>query len=240
MSIELSKSIESLTREFETITHNLANTSTVGYKRRYNSFAQSFEALKDAGLDESANAVEHVMDFSQGHLVQTQRPLDFAIYGEGFFVAESRDGALYTRNGMFMVNKDSHIVDGQGRTISGEMGAITIPPGVSLSQLNVSEDGTISANGIKIDRLKVVRFEEEDKGKLVPVGGNCFAMSDEDVRAKQVKDAVVKHGFEEASNVNMVEELVDMIMVSRLYESNMKFVTNNRDTTSSLMTVAMG
>ena len=65
-------------------------------------------------------------------------------------------------------------------------------------------------------------------------------MPDPDVKAVEADNIAVKQGYTEASNVKMVEELVDMIMVSRLYEANMKFMTGNREASRSLMQIAMG
>jgi flagellar basal-body rod protein FlgG len=130
-------------------------------------------------------------------------------------------------------------VDSHGRIVAGEAGPITIPPGVALSQLSVSNDGTVSANQTVMGKFRLVDFGDNEN-KLVPVGASCFKMSDEAVQPTPADNVAVKQGYQEASNVEMIEELVNMIIVSRLYEANMKLVSAQKETSSSMMNVAMG
>jgi len=238
---QISSSIDALMQEFYSITHNLANVSTVGYKRRCNAFTRVLDAQMPADESYSPGSIDlnSVFDFSQGGMVQTDRPLDFALYGKGFFVIETAEGPLYTRNGIFFTNQNSQIVDSEGRIAAGQAGPITIPNNVGLSQITVSSDGTLTANGTAIGRFRIVDFND-DRNKLIPVGTNCFRMPDEDVSPQQVENVVVKQGYQEASNVEIVEELVDMIMVSRLYEANMKLISAEKQASNSLMGVALG
>jgi flagellar basal-body rod protein FlgG len=161
------------------------------------------------------------------------------LHGKGFFVIETPEGPLYTRNGMFRTNSNGQIVDSEGRTVAGEAGPIMIPAGVGLSQLNVAGDGSISADGTAIGRFSIVDFGV-DEDKLVPAGSNCYRMSDENIVPVAAQQIVVKQGYLESSNVKMVDELVDMIVVSRLYEANMDLVSAQQQTSSSIMGVAMG
>jgi len=241
ITAQVSSSINALTEEFSIITHNLANVSTVGYKRRCTAFSKSLSKAQQIGETGSSDGIslDSVFDFSQGDAVQTGRPLDFALYSKGFFVIETPEGPLYTRNGMLHTNQSGQIVDSQGRPVAGQAGPITIPAGVGLSQLNVSSDGSISAAGMTIGKFKLVDFKENED-KLVAVGGNCFSMPDKDIEPVEAEQIVVKQGYQEASNVKMVDELVNMIMVSRLYEANMKFLSAGKQMSGSLMNVAMG
>lgn len=238
---QVTSSVDALMQEFHVITHNLANVSTVGYKRRCNAFTQSLEAQAVGADTYSAGSVDlnSAFDFSQGGIVETGRPLDFALYGKGFFVIETPAGPLYTRNGIFHTNQNGQIVNFDGKTVAGEGGSITIPPGVGLSQVSVSSDGSISAGGTPIGKFGLVDFKD-DESKLVPVGSNCFRMPDEDVKSAPAEHIVVKQRYHEASNVKIVDELVDMMMVSRLYEANMKFISAETDVSDSIIGVAMG
>ena len=240
IAAQVSSTIDGLTREFNIIAHNLANVNTVGYKRRCNTFSQSL-ADKGAGTETDAGdlaTLKTTFDFSQGGLTGTGRSLDFALCGEGFFAIETPEGPLYTRNGMFRLDKNGQIVDSAGRTVAGESGPISMPPGVVASQVSVSSDGSINAAGALIGKFSLVNFND-DEGELVPAGLNSFQASEE-MEPEATKNLIVKQGFQENSNVQMVEELVDMIMVSRLYESNMKFLSVGKDASKSLMSVAMG
>jgi len=238
---QVSSSIEALTKEFEVITNNLANTSTVGYKRRCNTFSRLLEEQQSGEEAEPTYevALDTKFDFSQGNVVESGRPLDFALYGKGFFVIETPEGPLYTRNGTFSTDRNGQIVDMEGRMVAGEAGPITVPAGVGVSQITISNDGTVSAKGTPTGKFRLVNFGNNES-KLIPVGGNCFKMGEEGVEPVKAEHIVVKQGYQESSNVNIVDELVDMIMVSRLYEANMKFLAAQKETSSSIMSVAMG
>ncbi len=237
---QVSSSIDALMREFNIITHNISNVSTVGYKRRCNTFSKSLEAQGQGPETHSPGSIDlnSAFDFSQGSIVQTGRPLDFALYGKGFFVIETSEGPLYSRNGMFLTNQNGQIVDSAGRIVAGESGPITIPPNVGLSQINVSSDGSISAGDTPIGKFRLVDLKDNEN-KLVPVGASCFRIS-EDIKPGAAEHIVVKQGYQETSNVEMIEELVDMIMVTRLYEANMKLLSAQKDASSSIIGVAMG
>ncbi len=237
---QVSTSIDALTKEFEIITHNLANVSTIGFKRRCNAFSKSLDAQGTGTETYTPGSIdlESAFDFSQGSVVETGRGLDFALYGNGFFVIETPNGPLYTRNGIFSKNQNGQITDLQGRTVAGQAGPITIPNDVGISQLNVSSDGSISAGGVNIGKFRLVDFQDNED-KLVPNGENCYLMPDENITPVEAENIIVKQGHQETSNVKLIDELVDMIMVSRLYEANMKFVSANMETANSIIGVAM-
>lgn len=237
---QVSSSINALMEEFDTITHNIANVSTVGYKRRCSVFSIP-SGEQEAGIEAESGgevALNGTFDLSQGNIVETGRRLDFALYGKGFFVIETPEGALYTRNGVFLTNQNGQIVDSEGRIVAGEAGPIVIPTTVGLSQLNVSSDGSISAGGTIIGKFKLVNFEG-DEDKLISVGASCYQIPD-DIEPVTTEHTVVKQGYQEASNVKMIDELVNMIKVSRLYEANIKLVSAQKDASDSIMNVAMG
>ena len=228
-------------REFDIIAHNLANVNTAGYKRQCNAFSKSLETRQTGEQTYSPGVIDltSAFDFSQGNTIETGRPLDFAMYGKGFFVIETPTGPLYTRNGVFHVNQNGQIVDSQGRIVAGGAGPITIPGGVVPSQLSVTGKGGISSGGTTIGQFRLVEFKDDEK-KLVPAGDSCYRMPEQDVRPVEAENVVVKQGYQEGSNVKMIDELVDMLMVSRLYEANMKFITAQKEASSSILSVAMG
>jgi flagellar basal-body rod protein FlgF len=236
---QVSASLDALTKEFDIVAHNLANASTAGFKRRCNAFTKALQGQAGAegdgsGQEESQTA----LDFSQGNLVQTDRTLDFALYGKGFFVIETPDGPLYTRHGVFQTNPNGQVVDLSGRVIAGMAGPISLPADVDVSNINVAADGRISAGGTAIGQFRVVEFPDGE-GQLTPVGNTCFR-APRDVEPVDALTPVVKQGYQEGSNVKLVDELVNMITVSRLYESNMRLVNVKKETTSSVIGVAMG
>lgn len=238
---QINTSIDALTQELEIITHNLANTSTVGFKRRCNAFTKALDTQQGSPDTYSPGQInlKSSLDFSQGNFIQTGNPLDFAIMGKGFFVVETPDGPLYTRNGSFQINNQGQLTDSAGRIIEGEAGPITVPSGVSISQIAVTSDGKVNANGVNIGKLQIVDFKD-DESKLVSAGDNCYSMPDKDIKPAPADNIAVKQGFEESSNVKTVDELVDLIMVSRLYEANMKYTSAQKENANSIMNVAMG
>jgi flagellar basal body rod protein FlgG len=238
LAAQMSSSINELTREFNIIAHNLANVSTAGYKRRCNAFSKSLTAQELAAGASGEVSLNTTLDFSQGEIVQTGRTLDFALCGKGFFVIETPQGPLYTRNGIFHLNQNGQIVDSAGRIVAGEAGPISIPPDIGISQISASSDGSISAGGTPIGKFKLVDFKDGES-ELAAVGTNCF-QAPEGILAKPPENLIVKQEFQESSNVRMVEELVDMMMVSRLYEANTKFVSAQNDVSKSIIDVAMG
>jgi flagellar basal-body rod protein FlgF len=226
---KVAASMNALVREYETITQNLANASSTGYKKKVNTFASVLGELK----------AQTKLDFSQGNLEQTQRPLDLAISGDGFFTVETPEGVGYTRNGILEINNQRQLVDSQGRMMIGMAGPIVIPQHISRMQLNFAPDGTISGtDGLRIDRLAVVDFGE-DIEKLTATGGGTFA-APEDLDPEPALKAFVQQGFRESSNVETVDELVKLITVSRLYEANVKILSKNTDTSKHILDVAMG
>ena len=238
---QVSSSVDALTQEFDLITHNLANVSTSGYKRICNAFSKVLDAQQAGQQPYSPGSIKisSALDFSQGGFIETSRSLDFALNGKGFFVIETPEGPLYTRNGAFEINQNGYIVDSQGRTVAGQAGPITIPGKVELSKLNVSNNGNITAGSTTIGSFRLVDFKD-DENKLIPAGLNCYKMPDQDITPVTADNATVKQGYQESSNVKIIDELVDMIMVTRLYEANMKFIQARKEASSSIMSVAMG
>lgn len=239
ISTQVSSTINGLTREFELIAHNLANVSTPGFKRRYNDFSKSLidqQSIVNNTDGETSQPITAV-DFRQGNFVETGRSLDMALCGKGFFVIETPQGPLYTRNGMFRLNENNQIVDLAGRIVAGQSGPISIPQTVGLSQIGVASDGTITGAGVSIGKIQLVDFQDNET-KLVPVGLNCY-QAPENIVPEEAENLIVKQGCQESSNVQMIEELVDMIMVTRLYEANMKILAKSGETTKNLLDVAM-
>jgi len=240
ITAQVSASLDALTREFDVIAHNLANVSTVGYKRRCSAFStalagQVATGAEGGGQEELSHAA---FDFSQGHLIQTDRVLDCALHGKGFFVVETPQGPLYTRHGVFETNQNGQIVDLSGRIVAGTAGPLVVPANVGLSRVHVSQDGRVSADNAPIGQFSVVEFADKED-QLVPAGENCFR-APEGVDSVDVENPVIKQGFREASNVRLIDELVNMIMVSRMYEANMRLVNVQKDATNSLIGAASG
>jgi flagellar basal-body rod protein FlgF len=232
----VSASLEGLNTRYEAIAHNLANSSTAGFKRHRVRFEQTLsQAAAAPGGAGAALTGTAGVDLSQGAIEQTDRPLDFAISGKGYFVLESPQGKLYTRGGTFTRNANNQIVSSSGQIVAGESGPLVIPPNCPLSDVKVSADGQIVAGKTTIGKLKIVDFA--DPSLLSPAGAGGFQAPAS--AATTAATGTVRQGYREMSNVNVAQELVDLIQVSRLYEANLRNVSSDDERTKNLIQVAM-
>jgi flagellar basal-body rod protein FlgF len=236
----LKSSASALMKEYHAITHNIANAGTSGFKRRASSFSEKLSEQTGKAATGAKGGIEFKseIDFSQGSFEQTQRPLDFAINGEAFFVIETPEDTKYTRNGQLNLSSSRQLVDCHGRAIAGANGPITVPRGVSENQISVSPEGDVMAAGANVGKIRMVEFGDAI-GRLTPVGENCFVAPD-DVLPVAANKSMVEQGYRESSNVDSVRETINLITVSRMYEASMKVMTKRAESTKSILNVAMG
>ena len=228
------------------IANNLANVATNGFKRDRANFETLLYQVRrvagdqvtaDANLTSSfsvgtgARIVNTQKTMTQGSLVTTDNSLDLAVEGGGFFQVLLPDGRVgYTRNGAFSTNSEGILTTSSGYVLQPE---ITIPDGVS--QINISRDGIISvlvagANGAEaVGQLQLADFT--NRTGLQPIGESFFVQTDTSgdpiVTAPQAEGmGRIIQGALEASNVNVVTELVDMIETQRAYEVSSKSITS--------------
>lgn len=221
------------------ISNNLANQSTAGYKRNTMVDSQFSEALHLAlenqgpgarrqaiGAGSLGNLIAQVhINYSPGPLIETVNPTDLALEGTGFFVVENEEGEpLYTRDGSFQVNADGILVNNEGYPVLGEGGPITLE---GTEHLMIKGDGTIlvgqGEEAEEIDRLQIVEFA--DPSLIRKTDGNYF--EDPAETAAAATDTTVVQGWLEKSNVDPIQEMVNIIPVARIYESSQKLVQIN-------------
>ncbi len=150
----------------------------------------------------------------------TGNPLDLAVDGDGFFVVEVDGETRYTRAGDFQLNDQGEIVLPSGARLQGASGPLVVD--VSQGEPAFAPDGTLSVGGATVGRVRVVRFD--DPSVLEPAGGNTFRAPDGAARDVDAANLRVVSGFVEASNVNPVREMVQMIEALRTYEASEKSV----------------
>jgi flagellar basal-body rod protein FlgF len=200
-----------LSREMSSIANNVANLATTGYRREGLVFA---EVVKSAAPGESMSMADLRARFASdraGELTLTNGLLDVAITGEGFFSIDSGGETLLTRAGAFQRNDDGLLVTPDGDPVLDDGGApIFLPP--ERASLQIARDGTISVDGAPIARLGVVTAPPE---ALSRVGATAFAAAGGVV---PVEFPRLRQGALEGSNVDGVNEIARMIMVSRAYE----------------------
>jgi flagellar basal body rod protein FlgG len=237
--IPVGYSLRALTEQYQSIAHNLANVNSAGYRRRINTFSQILEQRMDGPLPEEMESgivqQDASIDFSQGMLENTGRSLDFGLVGKGFFVLESPDGPVYTRNGTFYVDTQSRLVDASGRLLAGINGPVTIPEGVGTDSISVGSDGVVLSGDQRIEQLRIVEFE--DNAVLKPVGDSAFSAPAGSARLSET--TTVAQGYRERANVKVAEELINLITVSRLYESNLKMAKAQDERMQTIIRAAM-
>jgi flagellar basal-body rod protein FlgG len=244
-SLWISKTgMEAQATQLDTISNNLANVSTNGYKRSHAVFEDlMYQNLRQAGANENeqnvlptglqvglgTRAVATSRNFSQGNLQQSTNPLDLAVRGNGFFEIQMPDGTIgYTRDGAFKANAQGQLVTNNGYLVQP---GITIP--ANAQNITIGADGIVSASipgqtvPQAVGQLQISSFV--NPAGLDPKGQNIFA---ETAASGAPTSGVpgqnglgdLAQGYVETSNVNVVEELVAMIQTQRAYELNSKAI----------------
>jgi flagellar basal-body rod protein FlgF len=216
--------LASRTQALDTIANNLANASTPGFRAQHNVFSAMLVSAAGTSGSPLSQAVNNygilsgtTLDRSQGALEKTGNDLDLAIQGSGFFVVQTANGPMYTRNGSFQVSSAGQLVTATGDAVMGEKGIISMLPG----PVSISPDGTISSNGAIAGKLKLVDFTAGTA--LTSAGGNYYSAP-----AKAATPAIastVMQGALENSNVNPVSSMVELIAAQRSAEMMQRAVT---------------
>lgn len=229
----------------DNIANNLANASTVGFKRTRLEFQDLlYQNLRTPGASANAStqlpvglqiglgtrSISSERLFSQGDFKQTENPLDMVIEGSGFFQVRLSSGELaYTRAGSFHLSAQGQVVTATGESLEP---AVTVPR--EATSITVGTDGTVSvtmpgqANAQNVGQIQLASFA--NPAGLEAIGRNLFketAASGSATTGSPDSQGLgrVNQGFIENSNVNVVEELVSMIAAQRAYETNSKVIT---------------
>ncbi|WP_029521045.1 flagellar basal-body rod protein FlgG [Persephonella sp. IF05-L8] len=230
----------------DVISHNIANVNTVGFKRSRANFEDLiYQNLKDPGVMSSnetrvpsgiqiglgVKLSDVTKIFTQGSLMKTDKQLDIAIQGEGFFKIELPGGGeAYTRAGNFQIDNEGYVVTPNGYRLSPNI-QITAPE--TLISLDISPNGKVYAvrneggqeTVEELTDIKLYKFINPTG--LKAIGENLFVRTEasgEAIEGDPNTDGFGKlaQGFLEASNVNIVEEMVNLIVAQRAYEINSK------------------
>lgn len=227
------------------ISNNLANVNTVGFKRDRVVFEDLFYNIQrqpgsqvdqinqlptGVQLGSGVRVVGTQKVFTQGNAQNTSQEFDLAVMGQGFFQIENSDGEImYTRNGQFHVNSEGLMVNTQGLPLTPQ---IQIPE--NALSVSVGTDGTVSATVAgdpapqELGQITLAKFI--NPAGLEAMGGNLFRETEASGAADELiagadGAGTIKQGALEGSNVQVVEEMVDMITTQRAYEMNAKVVS---------------
>lgn len=212
-------------------TNNLANASTTGFRADL----ASFRSMPVFGPGEPtrvyAMAENSAVDYSNGMVNATGRELDIAINGEGWIAIQANDGTeAYTRAGDLRIAEGGLLKTGSGMSVLGNGGPIAIP---QAEKVEIGSDGTISIQGIGqasnaltvLDRIKLVN---PDPAQLVKGGDGLIRLRDREPAQADASINLIS-GALETSNVNTVESMVNMIMLARQFETQMKIIETAKE-----------
>ncbi|WBY00595.1 flagellar basal-body rod protein FlgG [Ramlibacter tataouinensis] len=230
--------------QLDVVANNLANVGTTAFKRSRAVFEDlMYQNLRQSGGQSSdqtrlpsglqvgtgVRVVASERIHTQGNLSKTDNPKDVAIHGDGFFQVLMPDGSTaYTRDGSFQTDANGQLVTASGYPIQP---GITLPENVT--SLTIGKDGTVSVTQagssatVQVGQLQLATFV--NPSGLESRGENLYVQTDASGEPNQTAPGqngggVLSQGYVESSNVNVVEELVNMIQTQRAYEINSKAV----------------
>ncbi len=214
--------------QLDTLTHNVANSGTVGFKKDRSSFQEyllsGISGMADSDDGRAMTDLSDVKtDFSPGNQLTTGNPLDIALGGDGFL---SLEGGRYTRKGDLQIDRERFLVTKDGRKVLGAAGPIQLPEGKTVG---IAPNGEVRVDDTAIDTLKIVDFENKDS--LVELDKGEFISSENPVAST----ATVASGHLEASNVEPVKEMVQMITTLREFEIYQKVIKAFDDATGRVI-----
>jgi len=217
----------------EILAQNLASGSVPGFKKNEVSFDSVNANGKLGAHNRSGHGSQPVMpkasakiNFAQGELRRTGADLDFAVEGDGFFQIQRANGELgYTRDGEFHLKGDRTLVTKGGFPVMGESGPVVFPEGTGA--ISVNADGVIFQGEETVAKLPIYRFT--DLKKLHRVGDGLMAPVKNGEQPIPAERPVVLTGYLEQSNVSPMTEMVNLIEVSRAYESCQKVIQAHDD-----------
>ncbi len=228
----------------DVISNNLANVNTTGYKRSRADFQDlMYQTMRIAGVTNAAGmevptslqvglgvrpvAVQKV--FSQGDFIRTENPMDMVIEGDGFFQILQLDGTIvYSRAGTFKLDSQGNMVSSDGLPLEP---AITLP--IDTTRVDISTDGVVSVlqpgteTPTEVGQIELARFA--NPGGLEALGSNLYGVTQSSGPATlnipgSEGLGTIGQGFLETSNVNVVDEMVNLIVSQRAYELSSKVV----------------
>ncbi|MGZ3722492.1 MAG: flagellar basal-body rod protein FlgF [Bdellovibrionales bacterium] len=243
----------------DTIANNLANVNTSSFKKDRQVFSEylstyekpsdviqvprvpaSIESFYDmqGGDNSYVNPAGTYTNFEQGGLRPTGSPLDLALEGKGFFEVGTPAGLRFTRNGSLQVDSNGQLVTKEGHPILKEGTGDPAQRAITVTSRNItiSQKGEVFDGGNLLGKLAVVDFAKVDD--LQKVGNSYYTLKGNAGSAPlPAQEGRVHQGYMEASNVNVVEEMTDMISANRVFEATQKAIKGHDQMDEKLINV---
>jgi flagellar basal body rod protein FlgG len=213
---EVGKTMISRMKNLEIIANNLANINTTGYKREI-PFSEYFEREQNRNQSQ-------LTDFTEGSFLNTGNPFDLGISGNGFFMLDTNDAPLLTKNGRFNISENGEIINEQGhkvRTVSGNLNLYGFVF-EKKNELVITKDGDIKMGDEIIDTLMIAKVE--DQREMKRVDGQNFSFPNGGFTIAARNEFEIHQGYLEESNTNAIMEMQQMINLNKDYEAAQKVI----------------
>ncbi len=219
----------------DTISNNLSNVNTAGFKKQRVQFQDLYYESIPTGIDSTASVgsgsktVATQRCFQQGNLQATDDPLNVAIEGQGFFAVQTAKGVAYTRDGSFRLDGQGGLVTPAGYPVISSDVSLSIPQGVT--DIEILENGKVigKADGQMQEFGALMLTTFGNPAGLEAIGGNLYLSTLSSGGGTQLAPGnggigVLRGGYLETSNVDIISEMVNLIVAQRAFELNSKTV----------------
>lgn len=210
-------------RHMDVIANNVANANTAGYRGEEMMFVEYLVPTETQGEMAFVQDYAVVRDFREGGMTRTGNTYDMAIHGKGWFEVDTPTGLRYTRDGNFHLDTSRTLVSSANHPVLGDNGTpITIP--VEAATVLVGRDGTVSADGTVVGRIKVAAFADEQL--LTPEGSNMYRSDAPPIPAENV---TIVQGMIEGANVKPVIQMANMVKAMGDYRAAQQIIDEEHE-----------
>jgi len=210
------RTMNSKLQNLEIIANNLANVSSIGFKREV--------PFSEYMAREENQSISQLTDLSEGSFMNTGNPLDLAIAGEGYFILDTNNGPVLTKNGKFKLTETGEIINQQGHQVKTASGNLNLYGFVfdNNADLVISKNGEIKIGDKVVDTLVCAKID--DPRGMKRLSGQNFVFPNGGYSIANDTEFQVYQGYLEESNTNAIMEMQEMIKLNKEYESAQKII----------------